>query len=442
MNVDMDNVYQAIVKQSSSARGYMQYYLGNQPLMYTHERLRQVFDRSTVNFVQNWCAVVIDTTCDRMVLKGWDNPAEEANNSLDEFWRTQYLQTVSRQVHKDAIVSGNGYLMLDFVDGQLRAFYNSPSQVVVLYKEDDPFVKSVGGKEYYEPSTNTTHLNLYYDDRIEKYEQSGKNVNESGFKLAEEIPNSFGRIPIIHFKAQSDLANVIPLQDAINKTFSDMMVVAEFNAFPQRWMITNADISSLTASPQSIMRIPKGASDEEGTSVGEFGTANLAMYLDTIDKLTNTIAVISRTPKHYFMNTGANISGEALTVMETPLIKKVTQLQETFDERWLELTSYVVESEDTVCVWDRPETIPIATQSNAMKTMVEMGIPLVTVLRKFGWAEDEVEQMLADLEEQKAKNADIAEIALEQARIKLQQSNNPYLPEVNTQTQVERGEAE
>lgn len=96
MNVDMDNVYQAIAKQSSSARGYMQYYLGNQPLMYTHERLRQVFDRSTVNFVQNWCAVVIDTTCDRMVLKGWDNPAKEANNSLDEFWRTQYLQTVSR----------------------------------------------------------------------------------------------------------------------------------------------------------------------------------------------------------------------------------------------------------------------------------------------------------------------------------------------------------
>jgi hypothetical protein len=76
--------------------------------------------------------------------------------------------------------------------------------------------------------------------------------------------------------------NVIPLQDAINKTFSDMMVVAEFNAFPQRWMITNADISSLTASPESIMKIPKGASDEEGTEVGEFGTANLGMYLDTI----------------------------------------------------------------------------------------------------------------------------------------------------------------
>jgi len=77
-----------------------------------------------------------------------------------------------------------------------------------------------------------------------------------------------------------------------------------------------------------------------------------------------------------------------------------------------------------------------------MKTLRDMGIPLVTVLRKFGWAEDEIQQMLADKEEEKTKDADLAETALEMARIRLSQSNNPYLPEDNTQTQVERGEAE
>lgn len=442
MNEDLKLAYNALVTQANGARKLIKYYAGDQPLLYTHERLKQVFDRSTVNFIQNWCAVVIDTTCDRMVLKGWDNPAKDANNSLDEFWKSQYLQTISRQVHKDAIVSGNGFIMLDYVGNELRAFYNSPSQVVVLYQDDDPLEKRLGCKTYFEATTGMSHLNLYYPDRIEKYEYKGEATTETSYTLVEEIPNIFGRVPIIHYRAKSELINVVPLQDAINKTFSDMMVVAEFNAFPQRWMITNADISSLTASPQSIMRIPKGASDEEGTSVGEFGTANLAMYLDTIDKLTNTIAVISRTPKHYFMSTGANISGEALTVMETPLIKKVSQLMESFEEKWLELSSYVVESEDTICTWEPAETKQIATQTNAMKTMKDMGIPLVTILRKFGWGEDEIQQMLADMEEEKAKNADIAETALEMARIRLQQSNNPYVPEVNEQTQVERGEAE
>jgi len=442
MDNDLKLAYGALIKQAGKARAYQKYYLGDQPLMYTHERLRQVFERSSVNFVQNWCAVVVDTTCDRLVLKGWDNKTKSVNDKLDDVWHSQNLQTVSRQVHKDALITGDGFLMLDYVDAELRIFYNSPSQVAVLYEEDDPSKMRVGCKLFYSPNTDTSHLNLYYEDRIEKYQKGGKNVSEDGFVLAETIPNSFGRIPIIHFRAPSELLNVIPLQDAINKTFSDMMVVAEFNAFPQRWMITNADISSLTASPQSIMKIPKGSSDEEGTEVGEFGTANLSAYLDTIDKLTNTIATISRTPKHYFTPTGANISGEALTVMETPLIKKVKQLEETFEERWIELANVIEASADTVCTWDRIETEQIATQSNAMKTLKDMGLPLVTVLRKFGWAEDEIQQMLADKEEEKAKDADLAETALEMARIRLSQSNNPYLPEDNTQTQVERGEAE
>ena len=442
MDTDLKLAYEALAKQSQSARSYQKYYLGDQPLMYTHERLRQVFDRSTVNFVQNWCAVVVDTTCDRMVLKGWDNPDIATKKSLEAVWRVQNIQTLSRQVHKDAVVTGNGYLMLDYVDGEARVFYNTPSQVIAIYESDDPLVMRMGCKVFYESAADLSHLNLYYPDRIEKYEQAGRSNSENGFTLSEVIPNGFGRVPIIHFHCQSDLPNVIPLQDAINKTFSDMMVVAEFNAFPQRWMITNADVSSLTASPQSIMRIPKGAMDEENTSVGEFGVADLAMYLDSIDKLTNTIATISRTPKHYFTNIGANISGEALTVMETPLVKKVKQLEETFDERWIEVANILYPADATVCVWDRVETEQISTQSNAMKTLKDMGVPLVTILRRFGWAEDEVEQMLADLEEEKTKKANIAEAALEMARIKLQQSNNPYVPEVNAQTQVERGEAE
>ena len=122
MNNDLKLVYSALVEQSARANANLRYYLGDQPLMYTHERLREVFQRATMNFVQNWCAVVIDTTADRMVLKGWDNPKKTINDSLDLFWKKQTLQTVSRQVHKDALITGNGFMMVDYVDGELRAF--------------------------------------------------------------------------------------------------------------------------------------------------------------------------------------------------------------------------------------------------------------------------------------------------------------------------------
>lgn len=439
MSADLELAYDGILQQAYNAKKLMAYYNGDQPLMYSHERLRQVFERSNVNFVQNWCAVVIDTSTDRLVFKGYDSPKDE-DDILKAFYVNERLPTISRRVHKDAVITGDGYVMVDYLDGEIKAYYNSPQQVVVFYDDNDAETKRLGAKYYFDKENNEAHLNLYYPDRIEKYIRKGVVSTSSGFVLEEEMANVFNQVPIVHFRVPSELTNVVPLQDAINKTFSDMMVVSEFAAFPQRWMITNADISSLIASPQSIMRIPKGMSDEEGTSVGEFGTANLGMYLDTIDKLTNTIAVISRTPKHYFLNTGSNISGEALNVMETPLVKKVIQLQEAFSESWIELAKFVSPAENTVCVWERPETEQIITQTNAMKAFVDMGVPLITVLRKFGWADDEIEQMLSDMQEEKARNADMAQSALALAALRLQQSNEPYLEESNTQTQVEMGE--
>jgi len=442
MNEDLSLTYAAMASQSEQARVYTGYYEGKQPLLYTHERLRQVFGRSTVNFIQNWVAVVVDSTLDRIVFKGWDNPDPDANELLDGYYENNRLRWISRQVHRDAVVTGNGFLMVDLVDGLLRTYYNSPEQVVVLYKDDDPSEKYVGAKSFYDSASNTSHYNIYYPDHIEKYAQEGKIGSYSSLRLVDDISNPFGKIPIIHFRNYNELVNVLPLQNAINKVFSDMMVVAEFSAFPQRWMITNADISSLVSSPQSIMKIPKGASDEESTSIGEFGTANMGMYLETIDKLTNAIAIITRTPKHYLLNTGSNLSGEALSVMESPLVKKVIQLMEGYEESWKELAGYITQEKGTTVTWDKPETTLQMSTAQAMQTEVNVGIPLVTVLRRQGWNETDIQQMLSDLEQERIRNAKLAKSAYDLALLRLSQNNTPEVPETSEVDQSELAEQE
>jgi len=442
MNPDLELLMGELGKQAENVHVFRRYYSGDQPLMYTHQRLKDVFNKSTVRFIQNWCAVVVDSTADRIDLKGFDNPKKRANKRLDDFWEDQFIDMVSRQVHQDALVTGDGYVMLDRINGQTRAYYNSPDKVFLDYEKNDPNKKRAGIKCYYDPQDNMTRVYLYYPTRIEKYEQQGNERDLNKFILVDEYANDFGDVPIIHFSCQPELTNVMPIQDAINKTFSDMMVVSEFGAFPQRWMITNADISTLKATPQAIMQIPKGVSEEEDTSVGEFSTANLTMFLETIDKLTNSIAVISRTPKHYFFNVGANISGEALQVMEAPLIKKVEKLITNFEHGWLELAALIDATEGTTCVWERPETQQTLMETQAMKTMLEMGIPLVTILKQYGWTMDEIEQLKQDQEEQKLKEATVMDNAIINALSRLEQSNNPYNLNSLRQTQAERGVAE
>lgn len=438
-------------KQREEVKTFRAYYEGDHPLIYSNKRLREVFAKSDVNFIQNWCAVVCDATLDRIALQGFDNPDAKANKTLDEYWAAENLARLARRVHKDAVITGRGFIMTDMVDGTLKVFHNSPEQVALDYEQDDQNKKRLGVKLFYDRAEDMTRLNLYYPAYVEKYALKGANASSDKFQLVDEIPTPYGEIPIIEFAAQPDLVNVIPLQDAINKTFSDMMVVGEFGAFPQRWMITNADISSLTASPQSIMQIPKSGKDEEDTEIGEFGVADLGMYLETIDKLTSSIAIISRTPKHYFIETGANISGEALTVMETPLVKKCNALKEAFGSGWLELSRLITRSKEeegaaaekpTVCVWDRSETEQISTQTQAMMMMVNMGIPLITVLKQNGWSESDIAQMKQDAEEEKLKNASVLDSAVQVALARLQQTNDPYNLNSLRQTQAERGQAE
>ena len=85
--------------------------------------------------------------------------------------------------------------------------------------------KRVAGKIFQDGEI--TRLILYYDDRIEAYIANGKLADIgvfTAFRYDEESSgsNESGTMPVFHFRnsrrtVKSELANVIPLQDALNK---------------------------------------------------------------------------------------------------------------------------------------------------------------------------------------------------------------------------------
>ena len=51
----------------------------------------------------------------------------------------------------------------------------------------------------------------------------------------------------------------------------------------------------------------------------------------------------------------------------------------------------------------------------------------MTVARRFGWNEKEIDQMRKDIAEQKKENADLAAQALEIAKLRMEQNNEPEI---------------
>lgn len=408
---DLQKAFKALNGKKSGYDRMFAYYDGDQPLTYTSQRLTEIFEKLDAYFVENWCSVVIDATLDRVNLERIEIDDAGLQTQWDELWMENRLYLDSDEVHEATLVTGEGFMIAwpNSLTGRMEIFHNDPRLVQCFYQPENPHVMSFAAK-WWVADDETVRMTLYYPERLEYYETSQRYDTLSkaeAFKLTDTASNPFGRIPVFHYqlkqrKAKSDLANVWPMQDAVNKLLTDMMVTAEFAAFPQRFIISNADVSGkLRNAPNEVWDIPAGDGMGQQTSAGQFQAADLKNYFEGIDKLAGAISSITRTPKHYFFSIGSNLSGEALLAMEAPLNKKAQDRIDRFTPVWEELVGFVLNPMAPVqsgihAVFSPCETVQPLTKSQAMVNYKNIGVPTVTLLRRDGWTEAEIAQMEKD----------------------------------------------
>lgn len=446
MATDLELAVATLLIKKERYDRYWAYYAGDQPLIYSAERLSDIFINLDARWTQNWCAVVIDSTMERIQLRRItvaENPT--ATKRLDELLASSEITIESENTHLAAMVTGEAYVIAWKDDeAEPEAYYNDPRTVHIFYDAAKPRVKRFACK-WWVGDDQYRYLTLYYPDRLEYYRSNKKvDVNESALS-AETYPKSFesyggngapivenpyGEIPIFHFRREtrkitSELKNIIEPQDAVNKLLADMMIAAEFGAFPQRYVIGRSSIGKLKNAPSEIWDLPANEEgDGQGTSAGQFDPTNLDNYLQAIDKWANSIAIISRTPKHYFHTQGGDPSGEALIAMEAPLNKKTQKYIDRFTAPWSELARFMLKLDGTdvadnaiIPHFDKPETVQPYTQALIRKENIQAGIPLIWQLRQEGYTDEEIAQLQADQADvQKQERATLAATMVERQR--------------------------
>jgi hypothetical protein len=386
------------------------YYDGEPSLKYSTERLQRAFDSSFVYFAQNWASVIINAVLDRLVLKGFDLQEDSLNSRVDDLYTKLNLNLEAQDVHEALQVTGEAFLFVDQIDGEIDVYFNDPRMCEMFYNPDRPKIKSYAAKKWL-ASDGLYHLNLYYPDRTEKY-TSKSGSTPASFTLVETTPNETGVIPVFHFKNSRRIikgeldSSALSELDAINKLFSDLMVAAEFETFKTKIFISQVDPGEVNIGPDMKMWIPARESEGENTQVIELGGADLERFLKPINEIATSLAIQTRTPRHYFMNTGSNVSGEALIVEESALVKKVIKKQEAYSPEWQAIISYIlslqgieVEPSVIVPVWDNVESKQPLTEAMVIKTEHDAGIPVVNSFRRRGAGEDEIAQLEEDIKQ-------------------------------------------
>lgn len=440
MTTDLEKAIEVIKAKEPILTNFYKYVNGPQPLRYSTERLEDAFEDIKVHFEINWCAVVVDATNDRLGVSGFQIGETTANKWMEDQFEKMEVAIESQKVHKAALGYTQGYLIIWKNDqDEVEIYYNDPRMVEVFYDPDRPKKKLYAAKWFVTADPKVQEMTLYYPDRIEHWQarlDKQSEVKAKSFKLASSDPNPYGVIPVFEFYCEGEITRVLTLQDAVNKMFSDMMVAGEFGAFTQRWIVSQADPSDLKNSPGQVWWIPAADGQGQQSSVGEFGQTDLGKYLDAMDRLATSLFIITRTPKHYLVSAGASISGEALIAMEAPFVKKVDWYKKRFTPFWkdaakfiLQLGGYAVDSSMIEITWARSESTQPLTEAQTGQTWFNTGLPLVTILRRMGWSEPEITNMLADMKKEKKEKLSVAQATLEALRNETASENPGETPE-------------
>ena len=402
---------------------YHDYLRGNHRLAFASSEYRAAFAALLTGLHVNICPAVVGALTDRLKVEGFTalDGGEQAGQDAWALWEGARLGGTHNRVHKEAIASGDAYLLV-WPDASGRARFYPHTGLTMTHEHDaeepDVITKAAklwkDGKRY--------RLNLYYPDRIEKYrtmaDTSGATVAAFGRYDdgdGDDIRNDFGRVPVFHFPFDSDthahgtaeLRDIVPIQDSLNKAMHDLMVACEVVAFPQRLIIgveepVNDDGSPAALFQAGITRIMTVANPE--AKAVTFPAADIEKYQSVKTGLYQDIAAIKGIPIHYFHLGGDFPSGESLKVAESRLVSRVDDTQVDFGDVWADALAFALRVENGTetqlrTVWADAASRNERSEAETVAIMVrDVGISQKEGWRRLRFSGDEIATMEAEKE--------------------------------------------
>jgi hypothetical protein len=311
--------------------------------------------------------------------------------------------------------------------------------VVVATDPGDRQKRLAALKRWEDRDEGILYLTLYLPDIVYRFEAS---ATYPGVGPIEWVPrtdsdpefrNTLGVVPVIPLENKpsllgtlhSDLDSAIPIQDAVNKLCSDMVIASEYGAFPQR-VLTGVEVprDPVTGEPLLGRDELKAAlsrywmfknPDVKATS---FPAADLSNFVNAIEMFIQHLAAQTRTPPHYLLARLVNTSGDALSVAEAGLVSKCRAKTLYFSDAWEEAIALALTAAGTAtsradceALWANPERQTPAQLTDAATKKKALGVPLEVIWLELGYTPQQIEEMRAQETSAQEKALELAAAA-------------------------------
>jgi hypothetical protein len=465
MNKDIEQAIDDLRRRAPVYEKAYRYYNGRHDLAFATEKFQNTFGELFREFALNLCPAVCDALKDKMRITGFSvetggrvtsptvrEGVPSSENALTNvratdsaaaarhIWQRNRMGTRAGEVHKEAFICGNAYMLVWPDETGRAAFYpNRANNITVVEDEERPGRILWAAKQWL---ANDKHirLNIFYPDRVERYisrrASEGPMPDAKDFMpgtqasrlqereassdetLAREtrafpavVPNPYGTVPVFHFAnnaglgspGRSELDAAIPVQDGLNKSVLDMLVAMEFSAYRQRWAAgieVEIDAQGKVVAPFKAGVDHVWIAENPQARFGDFEAAELEQFLKVKDSFRIDIASVTGTPLHYFLQTTGDFpSGESLKKAETRFLAKVRDRQESFGQTWADAMSFALRIEghghaQLITEWEDPAPMSEREVLENLLLKRQLGLSTEQALIEAGYGAEDVGKMV------------------------------------------------
>ncbi len=394
------------------------YHAGRQPLAFLTPEARDAIGSRFTRMASNVCRLAVNSLAERLRVTGVTVDGQPAAQLWAD-WLANDLDQLAGVVHRDALVLGESFAIVwADVAGNPLVTVESAHQIAV---ERDPATRTVTAavKRW---TTGTpdqptgTAVVLYTPNEIVKMSSTAVGAT-TGFTTTEVLVNPFEQVPVVPFAASdrilgdpvSELDDLMPLVDGLNKVLLDMMVSSEYVGRPRRWATgvepkEEVDEDGIT---REVNPFPEKnrmmLSEDPAAKFGQLDAGDLAGYQGAVSVLQAQLSAVSGLPPHYLGVHGDQpASADALRASEASLTARAEARQRTFGRSWEQVARLMVAvrtGQDPATVrarvsWADPATRSVAQEADAAVKLVQAGIlPREYALRKLGYSDAEITEI-------------------------------------------------
>ena len=400
------------------------YYTGTQPLAFLSPESKTALGNRFGRMASNLPRLAVTALAERLRIIGF------SDEKLWAEWLRNDMDQLSGVAHREALLLGDSYVIV-WADlaGKPSATVESARQIAV---QRDPGTREVIAAVKRWETETTTEAVLYLPEHITRYRANHVGAT-LGYETVQQIPNPLGVVPIVDVRnsdrilddyGSSEIEDMMPLVDGLNKSLVDMMTTSEYVGRPRRWAtgIELEERPKLDADGNPVLDdddlpvmeavnpIPEGnramIAESHEAKFGQLASADLGGYEASVNVLLGQIMAVSTLPAHYVgIFTDNPASADALRASEASLTARAEARQQTFGRAWERVAKLMVairertdlaQVPDISVKWADAATRSVAQEADATVKLFQSGLlPRDYALKKLGFSDLEISEIRA-----------------------------------------------